>query len=165
MWTNMLAWQGPGKPYAYEFDSRRCESLTYVPHPYSKVNFHQMNPIDLYYLRFQILFFFSDKCNCDSKTGLYVATTILSILLAVAVGVIFLQNNPKTKTKMRWGRQSSKTYDNNLPQNYSYFTALEEMHQYSTMDSTKQDSPYQNTLALKQSQIWDTYNLLSVFVS
>lgn len=78
------------------------------------------------------------------------AVVTQSILLAIAVVVIFLQNFTETKTFVSWRRSKSQTCSRNDPQNYSNFNTFEEMHQYATMDSTQQDSYYQNTL--KQNQ-------------
>lgn len=108
--------------------------------------------ITFYYSDFgnMTILFFLDKCNTDSKTGLYVAVVTQSILLAIAFLVIFLQNLTGTKTLMSWKRSKSQTCPRNDPQNYSKSNVFEEMHQYSTMDYTQQDSYYQNTLKPNQ---------------
>lgn len=95
------------------------------------------------------ILFFLDKCNTDSKTGLYVAVVTQSILLAIALLIIFLQNLTGTKTLVSWRRSKSQTCPRNDPQKYSNFNAFEEMHQYATMDSTP-DSYYQNTVKPNQ---------------
>lgn len=78
------------------------------------------------------------------------AVVTKSILLAIAVVVIFVQNFTETKTLVSWRRSKSQTGSRNDPQNYCNFNTFEEMHQYATMDSTQQDSYYQNTLKPNQ---------------
>lgn len=82
--------------------------------------------------------------------GLYVAVVTQSIFLAIAVVVIFLQYFTKTKTFVSWRQSKSQNCSRNDPQNYSNFNAIEEMHQYASMDSTQQDSYYQNSLKPNQ---------------
>ena len=90
---------------------------------------------------------FLDKKNSDSgsTTGLYVVISVISLLLAIAVVVILFQKFTYTKTMISWRQSASKTCSYYDPQNYGNPTVFEEMHQYSTMDYTKQDSDYQNT--------------------
>lgn len=81
----------------------------------------------------------------------YVVKSVLSILLAIVVGVIFLQNFANTKTILSWRRSKFQICFRNDPQSFNNFTAFEEMSQYSTSDFTQQDSYYQNTLKSNQS--------------
>lgn len=76
---------------------------------------------------------------------------MLSILLAVAVVVVFLQNFTNTNTIKSWRRSKSQTFSHDDTQNYSNYAVCEEMHQYSTMDPTKEDSEYyENTIKSNQ---------------
>nr|XP_022308883.1 multiple epidermal growth factor-like domains protein 10 [Crassostrea virginica] len=91
------------------------------------------------------------KNGSCSTTGFYVVISMLSILLAIAVVVVFLQNFTNTKTIKSWRRSKSQTFSHDDTQNYSNYAVCDEMHQYSTMDSTKQDSEYyQNTIKSNQ---------------
>lgn len=89
------------------------------------------------------------KNGSCSTTGFYVAISILSILLAIVVVVVFLQKLTNNKTIKRWRRSKSQTYSHDDTQNYSNYDVCDEMHQYSTMDSTKQEY-YQNTIKPNQ---------------
>nr|XP_022307498.1 neurogenic locus notch homolog protein 1-like [Crassostrea virginica] len=81
------------------------------------------------------------RFNSDNEpvVGIYVVIVSLSILLAISVGFNILLCRHKTKSS----HFCTQMCFHNDPQNHNV-PVFEEMHQYTTLDSVKQESHYQN---------------------